>query len=70
MKDGPFQGNLERAVLQVAGTTAKIEFQREKGFQGLYLPAAGRFANPEVNKKDEYTEYSHGSSSEARKGIA
>jgi hypothetical protein len=39
MKDGPFQGDLERAVLQVAGRPRKSNFERErKGFRALTTP--------------------------------
>jgi hypothetical protein len=56
MKDGPFQGDLERAVLQAAGKPPRKSNLERDNFR--------------KRKKDEYTEYSHGSSSEARKGIA
>jgi hypothetical protein len=42
MKDGPFQGDLERAVLQAAESDRENRkkekiLEREKGFQGLCL---------------------------------
>jgi hypothetical protein len=56
MEDGPFQGDLERAVLQAAGKPPRKSNLERDNFR--------------KRKKDEYTEYSHGNSSEARKGIA
>jgi hypothetical protein len=38
MKDGPFQGDLERAVLQAAGRPRKSNFKERKGFRALTTP--------------------------------
>jgi len=49
MKDGPFQGDLERAVCNASEIELQKEkiLEREKGFQGLYLqPDIKRMSTP------------------------